>query len=192
MRSSNGLLKRRPLPSAGSLGQFPRLDGTMRRSDPLPTVPPRFVAFTWRYHRCALICSQRPRRTVVGGGELIFRIPSRNVGGIGRVSQVPGPPDCPLAVLLDPGRTERARPLRHARRGPRTGQRRGLPRRSDFGARSQSLGTGCLRFAVRITPDHARLASGCLAKPGRAGLGTRRVTMKGFRVRVSSSFPELA
>ena len=61
-----------------------------------------------------------------------------------------------------------------------------------FGARSHGLGTGCLRFAVRITPPHARLASGCLAKPGRAGLDTRRVATKGFRVRGSSPFPKLS
>ncbi len=41
------------------------------------------------------------------------------------------------------------------------GQRRGLPTREDFGARSHSVRSGCLRFAVEVTRHHARLASGC-------------------------------
>jgi hypothetical protein len=80
----------------------------------------------------------------------------------------PGHPECPLAVLLDPGRTGRARPLRHADVATAWDYDEGSRERR-FRARSQSLGTGCLRFAVRITPPHARLASGCLAEPGRAG-----------------------
>jgi hypothetical protein len=51
-----------------------------------------------------------------------------------------------------------------------------------FGAESQSLGTRCLRFAVTVTRADARLASGCLAKPGRVGLVTHRVPVKGFQV----------
>src|SRR5262249_48759570 len=137
---ANGRWSRRPSPFGGPWGPSPRLSGTMRRSDPLPTVPPRFVAFAWQYHRCAWVCSQRRRRAVVGSGELLFRFPSRNIGGVGRVSQVPGPPECPLAVLLDPGRTERARPLRHARHGPRLSQRRRLPRLSISGLDHKALG----------------------------------------------------
>src|SRR5271156_6493013 len=40
----------RPLPSPGSLGWFPWLDGTTRRSDSLPPISPHFVSFAWRYH----------------------------------------------------------------------------------------------------------------------------------------------
>ena len=49
-----------------------------------------------------------------------------------------------------------------------------------------------LRFAVRVTPPHARLASGC--RPSSAGRDslTRRVATKGFCVRVTSSFLELS
>ena len=78
------------------------------------------------------------------------------------------------------------------RRGPRLCQQRWLPRVQDFGARSHGIGTGCLRFAVEVAHHHTRLASGCwLGSAGRDSF-TRRVAMKGFRVRVSSSFLELA
>jgi hypothetical protein len=38
-----------------------------------------------------------------------------------------------------------------------------------FGAQSHGLGTGCLRFVLAVTRHDAKLASGCLAKLGRAG-----------------------
>jgi hypothetical protein len=141
----------------------------MERSDSLTPIPPRFVAFAWRYHPCAEVCSQRPRRATVGIGELMFRFPSRicrwrrqGLPGSRATLNVPWPcswtpvgPDAPghCGAPTWPPHVSTTR----------------APAREDFGARSQSLGTGCLRFAVRITPPHARLASGCLAKPGRAG-----------------------
>jgi hypothetical protein len=47
------------------------------------------------------------------------------------------------------------------RHGPTHSVPRGLSTRGNFGARSHGIGTRCLRFAVRLTPPHARLASGC-------------------------------
>ena len=47
------------------------------------------------------------------------------------------------------------------RHGPTHSVPRGLSTRGNFGAQSHGMGTRCLRFAVRITPPHARLASGC-------------------------------
>ena len=67
------------------------------------------------------------------------------------------------------------------RRGPTHILPRRLSTRGNFGARSHGIGTGCLRFAVRFTPPHARLASGCPARLYQAGLVTRRVPTKGFR-----------
>ena len=112
-------------------------------------------------------------------------------GGDGRVSQVPERPSCPCALFLDPGRTEVRQAIAASRRGPRLCQQRWLPQAEDFGARSHGIGTRCLRFAVEVSFPHARLASGCWpSSAGRDSL-TRRVAMKGFRVRVSSSFLEL-
>ena len=61
-----------------------------------------------------------------------------------------------------------------------------------FGARSHGIGTRCLRFAVEVSFPHARLASGCWPSFAGRDLFTRRAAVKGFRVRVSSSFLELA
>ena len=74
------------------------------------------------------------------------------------------------------------------RRGPTYIQPRRLSTSRNFGARSHGIGTRCLRFAVRLTPPHARLASGCLPGSTRRDLLTRRVPTKGFRD-VSHRFP---
>ena len=171
---------------------FPRFSGTMECSDSLPPISPRFVAFVWRYHRL--------RR------NLLPAIATRDRGhrGVGR----PGPePEMTMEAAGSPrflGNPCVPMPCSWTPVGSRTPGHRGVstwpplvsttkaPAIEGFGARSHGLGTGCLRFAVRIAPPHARLASGCLAKPGRAGLVTRRVATKGFRVRASSPFPKLS
>src|ERR1035441_528397 len=67
----------------------------------------------------------------------------------------------------------------------------GGSRNEYFEAQSHGIRTRCLRFAVKVSFPHARLASGCWpSSAGRDSL-TRRVAMKGFRVRVSFSFLEL-
>ena len=86
MFPSNGSLKRHPLPSAGSLGEFPRLVGTMGRSDSLPPISPRFVAFAWRYHRFVPRSSPRAGTGAVDHLELVSRVPGRHHDGDGKVS----------------------------------------------------------------------------------------------------------
>jgi hypothetical protein len=89
--------------------------------------------------------------------------------GNGWVSQVPGQPLCPYALFSDPGRIEDARPLRRLDVAPDTRTTKAPDKKKDFGAQSHGLGTGCLRFVLAVTRHDARLASGCSAKPGRAG-----------------------
>ena len=62
---------------------FPCFHGTIRRCDFLPPIPPRFVAFAWRYHPA--------RGRMETTGPLTF----------------PGNPNCAFALLYDPGGTER-------------------------------------------------------------------------------------
>jgi hypothetical protein len=78
MFPSNGVMTRRPLLSAGSLGVVPpphRYYGTLR----LPTVP----LASLRCLRSAIqpvaswFAPKRPRRAIVGSGELMTRFPSR-------------------------------------------------------------------------------------------------------------------
>src|SRR6267378_1460680 len=98
-----------------------------------------------------------------------------------------------LRPALGPRRDRRYQALTVVRHGPTHIQPRGLSTKGTFGARSHGISTGCLRFAVRLTPPHARLASGCLARLYQTGLTTRRVPTKGFRDAsyIAFSFPKL-
>jgi hypothetical protein len=70
---SSGLMARRPLPSAGSLGSVPPRRRYMRRSDSPPPVPPRFVAFAWRYHGRTRVSLPWPPGAPAAGLELVTR-----------------------------------------------------------------------------------------------------------------------
>ena len=74
-----------------------------------------------------------------------------------------------LRPALRPRRDQRYRnkAIAATRHGPTHSVPRGLSTRGNFGALSHGISTRCLRFAVRISPPHARLASGC-------GLGSTR------------------
>jgi hypothetical protein len=121
-------------------GPFPRLDNSMGRSDSRPSLSPHFVAFAWRYHPCVAVRSQRPRRAVVGSGELIFRFPSRNCRW--RRTGLPGsqgPLVC-LGPVLRPRRDRARQAMAARRRGPRSCQQRGLPRVKISGLDRRALG----------------------------------------------------
>ena len=165
----------------------------MGRSDSLPLISPHFVAFVWRYLRF-VPCSSPPARDGKLGIslELVAGTPAGNHDGNGRVSQVPERPSCPYALFLDPGRTDARQAIAASRRGPRLIRQRWLPRTDYFEAQSHGIRTHCLRFAVKVSFPHARLASGRWpSSAGRDSL-TRRVAVKGFQVRASFSFLELS
>jgi len=63
-----------------------------------------------------------------------------------------------------------------------------------FEAQSHSFGTGCLRFAGRVTPTPRKTRFRLPARLYRAGLLTRRVPLKGFKLTscLLSSFPKLS
>ena len=67
------------------------------------------------------------------------------------------------------------------RRGPRSVHHEGSHIRT-FEAQSHGFGTGCLRFAGRVTPTPRKTRFRLLARLFRAGLVTRRVPSKGFKV----------
>jgi hypothetical protein len=68
-----------------------------------------------------------------------------------------------LRPALRPRRDQhyRDKAIAASRHGPTHSVPRGLSTRGNFGAPSHGISTRCLRFAVRISPPHARLASGC-------------------------------
>ncbi len=55
-----------------------------------------------------------------------------------------------------------------------------------FEAQSHGFGTGCLRFAARVTPTPRKTRFRLPAKLFRTGLITRRVPLKGFKVYLTS------
>ena len=91
---------REALSSPGSLDSHGRPDSVF------PGLPRRFYG-----------CLDS-RRTTVGSGELIFRVPSRKYGGDGLGLSGSWATLCPYALFLDPGRTEDARPLRRLDMAP--------------------------------------------------------------------------
>jgi len=140
------------------------------------------------------LCQPSPTPTW-GRGVWVWHLPTRPVL---KEMETPGRPKflgnpfVPAPCSWTPARpTYQA--LTVVRHGPTHIQPRGLSTRGNFGARSHGIGTGCLRFAVRLTPPHARLASGCPARLYQTGLVTRRVPTKGFRdaTYIASPFPKL-
>jgi len=114
-------------------GEFPDFLGTVRRSDSRSSVPPRFVAFAWRYPRCARASLPRTRAPVTREpGPLCSGGPSRFEAGDDRVSQVPGDP---ISVRMPCSQTP-AGPRRLAQAALRWGRRaiqgRRLPQRYRF------------------------------------------------------------
>ena len=100
------------------------------------------------------------------------------VSGNGRISYVPGKPAVLLPCSPTPaGPTHQALTVR--RRGPRYVHGEGSHKVA-FEAQSHGFGTGCLRFAGRVTPTPRKTRFRLLARLFRTGLVTRRVPMKGF------------
>jgi hypothetical protein len=67
-----------------------------------------------------------------------------------------------LRPALRPRRDRCCQAMQQLGTAPRAGNGEGSPRFGNFGAQSHGIDTRCLRFAGRLTPHHARLASGCL------------------------------
>ena len=105
---------------------------------------------------------------------MVIRVPVRTW-----IAESPGRPkflgslDAPMPCSLTP-----AGPITPGRdggrRGPRVRENEGSPRVSISRGSMDGVDAGCLRFAVRLTPPHARLASGCWpGSTGRDWLPTR-------------------
>ena len=86
-------IRRRLLPSPGSLGWFPWLIGTTRRSDSLTSFSPRFVSFAWRYLGASLRFV--PARPQTRGRRIIleFAVPVAPIPVFFR--ELSGPPKFP-------------------------------------------------------------------------------------------------
>ena len=171
MFPSNGLMTRRPLPSAGSLGMVPpppRYYETLR----LPAARPAAL-------RCLRLAVSRshPRFAPVaagcaGHGPGVGHPvpPAGTCRGDDRVSQVPGEPSCPCPVLR-PRRDRVRQAIAAPRRGLRSVNNDGSRDMNHFGAQSHGSLTRCLRFAARVTPAPRKTRFRLLARLCRAGIG---------------------
>jgi hypothetical protein len=189
---SDGLMARHPLPSAGSLGSVPprrRYYEVLR----LPSTPPAALRClrTGGIPVAPAVCSlgRRVRRPGPGVGHPVLppglaekmEGPPRFLGDLGE-----------RALLSDPGGIAHARPLRRRDAAFRQLNDVGSRDDGDFGAQSHGPLTGCLRFAARVAPAPRKTRFRPLAKLYRAGLVTRRVPSKGFRLRIPLSQAFLA
>jgi len=109
--------------------------------------------------------------------------------GSPRVSQVPGGSLCAYAVFSDPGRTGHPLPWWRVGAAPVVSKTK-APAGNTLEAQSHGFGTGCLRFALAITGQDARLTSGCWLGFTGWDFVTHRIPTKGFEgVSVTSSPP---
>jgi len=135
----------------------------MRRSDFLPSIPPRFVAFAWQYHLVRL-CSSLPLGPTPTKGPGAFGTGNPNArlkDGDDGTSQVPGKPFCVYALFSDPGRTDAS-----GRCDAPTWPPHPLRRRLAATTLISGLNRTASTLAVYASPDgspapDARLASDC-------------------------------
>ena len=175
-------------------GLFPRFNDTTRRSDSPRSLSPRFVAFTWRYHRCVrssiLAMADAPSEAwefSVPGSR-----PELTMETLGSLRFLGNPGDhCPCSPTpVGPNASVRPRVM-HSAWSPHMSTTRTPYVFSFRGSITRPLTwLSTLRRASRPTPRKTRFW--LLARLCQAGLATRRVSTKGFRVRGSSSFSKLA
>ena len=193
MFPSNGLITRRPasLPRVLDGASSPASTVLSGRYDFLPPVPPRFVSFAWRYHSQRSRFA-RTRPSAAAGGSPGVGHPVSPAGtlvsGNDRISYVPGEPRLCSCPALRPRQDRRIRPLRCAGAAPAVSTTK-APALRTFEAQSHGFGTGCLRFAGRVTPPPRKTRFRLLARLFRTGLVTRRVPSKGFTMYPTSHPP---
>ena len=160
----------------------------MRRSTPRRPSRRASLPSHGRYLGCTRVSFPWPPGASAAGLELVTRFLRP-----GLTAEAAGPPrflgdPCERALFFDPGGIADARPLR--RRDAAFRQLHDVgSREQDFGAQWHGPLTGCLRFAVRVTPAPRKTRFRLLAKLCRAGLVTRGVPSKGFCVTSLPPFP---
>ncbi len=159
---------------------------------PTPAAPPALLEDVGRYHGGAWHFAPAHRRRSAGRPGGLGSAPPLGRQGIrgGRqVSQVPGEPSWWPARFLDPGRTGHARPLRRAAAAPACVKDVGSCDEMLSGLDHPARPPRCLRFAAGVSPGPRKTRFRLLAGLYRAGLATRRVPTKGFRVAIVTSHP---
>ena len=167
----------------------------MRCSDFLPSIPPHFVSFAWRYHPCVAV-SYLPSgcNTSLWTRGFTCRLPllrrSCRRGDDG-TSQVPGEPLCTCPALFRP-RWDRTRQADFSvSMLPSATTTASAPTTTGLSRLSHTACTLAVYASQHGSPhDHARLASGCWpALPG--GIGYPQGSDERFQLSITFSFPRL-
>jgi len=179
---SGGLMARRPLPSAGSLGSVPPRRGYYEALR-LPVARPAAL-------RCLRLAVSRSHPAFApaaagcagrgpGVGNPVPPSGSHREGE--GASQVPGEPRCERALFFDPGGIVGARPLRRHDAAFRHFNNVGSRGYIRIGAQWHGPLAGCLRFAGRVAPAPRKTRFRSLAKLSRAGVGPPQGPYERFR-----------
>ena len=190
---SNGPMARHFLPSTGFRWLlFPCFHGTMKCSDLLSPISPRFVSFAWRYRAVRLCSFPQARRRLEAWSFMDWQPRTRFCRhGDDRNSQVPGEPQRAYAVFSDPGGTEPPGPT-VVRRGPREVEDGGSPR---VIASRGSIARPWYWLSTLRPPDYSgtrrKTRFRLPARLYRVGLVTHRVPKKVSRHYTLSSFSRL-
>lgn len=165
----------------------------MRCSELLPPFSPRFVVLRLAIpYRAPVFVPFKPDADL-GPGVLGLVNPGPDLT-TWRRQELPGSWGTLvyLCPALRPRLDQRIRPYDASARPPRWARRR-LHASGNFGAQSHGFGTGCLRFARWVTPQDARLASGCLpSSPGRDWLPAGFLRKVSGCCYIVSPFPKLS
>ena len=182
------------LPSPGSSGSSsPASTVLSRRCDFLAPLPPRFVAFAWRYPGCIRVSLPSRPNAAAPGRELFTRYlrPGITVETPGSPTFL-GNPNCAFALLSDPGGTERIRPLQCAGTAPvLTTTKAPTLQLSRLNHTASALAVYASQW--RVTPPPRKTRFRPLAKLFRTGFFPQGSTERFRGVSyISSSFPKLS
>ena len=166
----------------------------MRCSDVLPTIPPRFVAFAWRYHGVHSCFVPVAVGCASAGLELVSRCPTGNLtvetAGLPRFLGNP----LSLCRVLRPRQDRAHQAIAVRRHGPRYVHNEGSHEFQLSRLNRTALGLAVYASSGAVARTRRKTRFRPLAKRYRTGLATRRVPLKGFRGAsyISSSFPKLS
>ena len=165
---------------------------TLRR----PTVRPATLGCLRVHGTTPRACLRVSRKPDAGLGPGVFGFghsqPNHRRDGNDRDSQVPGEPSCPYALLFDPGRSARTRPMQCSGTAPAVSTAK-APTKVLSGLNHTASGLAVYASQPSLPKHHARLASGCWpSSPGRDWLPAEflRKVSEGTRY-TSSSLPKL-
>ena len=174
-----------------SWAQFPRFSGSMRHSDSSPPIPPRFVAFAWRYHPSTCGFAPSDARCHVHGLGLGEPVPAPRRSLRWRRRGLPGSRETHTHAChaLRPRRGRCIHGHSDATMWPSVQRKTSALATNAFRGSIRGLRTPCERFAPWVTPGPRITRFRLAAALGRMGLDTHRVSNKVSKITSSHLVP---